>query len=155
MKKSFLLPVCDDGCSRRTLLKGIGVAAVASLLPGCMQQGSNVPGASTTTCGSDICIDLSQAANAPLAQVGGALIVDTSTDTIMVIRTSDTAVVALSAICTHAGCTCNFESSSNELVCPCHGSVFSETGAVVNGPARRALKVYSASLTNNVITLVA
>jgi cytochrome b6-f complex iron-sulfur subunit len=153
MKKSFLLPVCD--CSRRTLLKGIGVAAVASLLPGCTQQGSNVPSATTTTCGSDICIDLSVKANAPLAQVGGALVVDAASDTIMVIRTSDTALVALSAICTHAGCECNFDGGSNQLVCPCHGSVFAETGAVVNGPARRPLKVYSVTLANNMVTLAA
>lgn len=142
-------------CSRRALLKGVGIAAVASLLPGCTQQGSDVPNAKTSACGSDVCIDLTVAANAPLVQVGGALLVDAASDTIMVIRTSDTAVVALSAICTHDGCSCNFDSASGRIVCPCHGSVFDETGAVVNGPARRPLKLYTATLAADMITLVA
>ena len=44
--------------------------------------------------------------------------------------------VAFSAICTHAGCTVNFDQSSDEFVCPCHGSVYNAvTGAVISGPA--------------------
>jgi cytochrome b6-f complex iron-sulfur subunit len=71
----------------------------------------------------------------------------------MVIRASDTEVIALPAVCTHAGCTSNFDKASNQIVCPCHGSVFSETGAVIQGPARRPLQVYSAPLANDIITV--
>ena len=69
------------------------------------------------------------------------------------VRTSDTTVVALSAICTHAGCTMDYDSGAHELACPCHGSMFSRTGQVVSGPAQSAVKVYNAALANNVITV--
>ena len=47
---------------------------------------------------------------------------------------------AYSAICTHRACTVNY-SSSGELACPCHGSVFDSANgaAVIEGPAKRPL----------------
>jgi cytochrome b6-f complex iron-sulfur subunit len=144
-----------DGCSRRLLLQGIGVAAVGLVVLGCGQSGSSEATASTTACGSATCIDLGDPANAKLAAVGGAMLVDTANDTVMVIRTSATEVIALSAICTHSGCSMDFDASRNLLTCPCHGSEFDESGAVTRGPANRALRVYTASLAGNVITLQA
>jgi Rieske Fe-S protein len=48
---------------------------------------------------------------------------------------------AYSAICTHRSCTVNY-SSSGELACPCHGSVFDSANgaAVIEGPATRPLQ---------------
>jgi Rieske Fe-S protein len=88
-----------------------------------------------------------------LASVGGAVAVDAPADTIIVVRTSETEVAALSAICTHEGCENLYTPSTKTFDCPCHGSQFSLTGAVVRGPARRSLKVYAATLANNVITV--
>jgi thiosulfate dehydrogenase [quinone] large subunit len=43
--------------------------------------------------------------------------------------------VAFSAVCTHAGCTVRFDSSSLEFVCPCHGGTYdASTGQVTGGP---------------------
>jgi thiosulfate dehydrogenase [quinone] large subunit len=45
---------------------------------------------------------------------------------------------AFSAICSHAGCTVQFQSGG--FICPCHGSQFDgTTGAVLNGPAPSGL----------------
>lgn len=50
--------------------------------------------------------------------------------------------IALLASCTHAGC--QPEPVGDRLVCPCHGSEFSGTGEVLQGPAERALTRYEA-----------
>ena len=59
-------------------------------------------------------------------------------DQVVLRRTSDTEVVALTAICTHSGCT--VRAAGALLVCPCHRSEFDAvTGAVRQGPAQEAL----------------
>jgi thiosulfate dehydrogenase [quinone] large subunit len=51
----------------------------------------------------------------------------------ILIRESDGSLRAFSAICTHAGCTVTYQ--SGEIICPCHGGVYSaQTGDVVSGP---------------------
>jgi thiosulfate dehydrogenase [quinone] large subunit len=42
---------------------------------------------------------------------------------------------AFSAVCTHAGCTVNYDPSSRQFVCPCHGGTYSASdGRVLGGP---------------------
>ena len=56
----------------------------------------------------------------------------------IVIRQSDGSLRSFSAVCTHAGCTVGYQ--GGEIVCPCHGGVFSaQTGAVVGGPPPQGL----------------
>ena len=53
-----------------------------------------------------------------------------------VVQPTPGAFRAFSAICTHAGCTVQFEEGSRTFACPCHGSIFNaNTGAVIRGPA--------------------
>ena len=44
---------------------------------------------------------------------------------------------ALLMYCTHKGCELN--PAGNQLVCPCHGSEFTNTGKVLEGPADKDL----------------
>jgi nitrite reductase/ring-hydroxylating ferredoxin subunit len=44
-----------------------------------------------------------------------------------------------SAICTHLGCIVAWDPSAKGWSCPCHGSLFSPDGKVINGPAVKEL----------------
>jgi cytochrome b6-f complex iron-sulfur subunit len=51
---------------------------------------------------------------------------------------------ALSAICTHLGCTVTYNGEA--LACPCHGSRFTARGANLAGPAPRPLPYLALTL---------
>jgi len=48
-------------------------------------------------------------------------------------------VHALSPICTHVGCEVKWNNAEQSWDCPCHGTRYSYTGTVVNGPATKNL----------------
>jgi nitrite reductase/ring-hydroxylating ferredoxin subunit len=54
---------------------------------------------------------------------------------------------AVSAVCTHLGCTVNL--SGNGFHCPCHGSVFDQGGAVRSGPAPAPLTWFELTLSRD------
>ncbi|MBW1681565.1 MAG: ubiquinol-cytochrome c reductase iron-sulfur subunit [Deltaproteobacteria bacterium] len=47
---------------------------------------------------------------------------------------------ALSARCSHLGCTVRFDEVTQTFRCPCHGSVFDADGKRLEGPARKPLE---------------
>lgn len=55
------------------------------------------------------------------------------------VKQSATEVVVFSPICTHLGCRYNWQAAAGVFVCPCHNSVFDQTGKVLSGPAPRPL----------------
>ncbi len=54
---------------------------------------------------------------------------------------------AVSAVCTHLGCTVNLAGTG--FHCPCHGSVFDHAGAVVSGPAPSSLTWFLLTLSRD------
>ncbi|MGE0451654.1 MAG: ubiquinol-cytochrome c reductase iron-sulfur subunit [Vicinamibacterales bacterium] len=53
---------------------------------------------------------------------------------IFLVKVAEDEVRALSSTCTHLGCRVSWDSSTEQLRCPCHGGVYDRTGAVVAGP---------------------
>jgi cytochrome b6-f complex iron-sulfur subunit len=49
---------------------------------------------------------------------------------------------AIYKVCTHLGCLYKWVESNDRFECPCHGSKFLQTGARIDGPARRNLDVF-------------
>jgi len=91
-------------------------------------------------------------AASPLAVVGGAATVSASTGTYLVARTAQNACTTVTAVCTHEGCAVNGFANAR-YVCPCHGSEFTTSGAVVQGPASSPLRQFPTTFDNNVVTI--
>ena len=89
-----------------------------------------------------------------LASVGSAAILQTSLGTFLVARTAQDTFSVLSATCTHEACTITGYSGS-QFVCPCHGSQFTASGGVANGPATRSLPSFPAQFAGGVLTFTA
>jgi Rieske Fe-S protein len=53
----------------------------------------------------------------------------------ILMMSADGSLSALSILCTHVCCECEYIRSNKVIACPCHGSVFDLSGSVVNGPA--------------------
>lgn len=125
------------GCSRREfnlLLCGAAVelAACGSSLP------TVAPAGNTVT--------LAYAQFPALASPGGAVVVGVKDSfPIVVVRTGDTSAVALSATCTHAGCTVGYDAPRDRIHCDCHDANFDSAGKVLGGPTSIPLPVYAAT----------
>ncbi len=65
----------------------------------------------------------------------------------LLIRRDRNGYSAMSLVCTHQTClVAAAVDGEHELLCPCHGSRFSGTGKVIQGPARRDLPYYELSV---------
>ncbi len=133
-----------------------GLAALASVLPGCgsptSPSGSAPPLPALTggVSGGVLTVTIDPASS--VATVGGAALVQSSSAAFLVSRTAPDTFVALTAVCTHEGCTINaFRSPA--YVCPCHGSEFSTSGSVLKGPASRVLRQFATQFTGTTLTI--
>lgn len=62
---------------------------------------------------------------------------------VFVLRKSETEILVLSNKCTHLGCHVNWNSETQEYVCPCHDAQFGSNGEVLGGPPPRPLDRYA------------
>ncbi len=53
---------------------------------------------------------------------------------------------ALSATCTHLGCTVQYRADLHEIWCPCHNGIYDLNGRNVSGPPPRPLDVFDVHL---------
>ena len=65
---------------------------------------------------------------------GGGQIVTRDGEKVAVSRTADGSLHAVSPVCTHLRCTVTWNEAEHSWDCPCHGSRFAPTGAVLNAP---------------------
>jgi cytochrome b6-f complex iron-sulfur subunit len=114
----------------------------------------NDPGGTTggTTGGTvDFSLDLSTTAYSALNTNGGSVY----KNGLIIAKTMNGEYVALSAACTHEGSTIGFDSASNRFHCPNHGSNFTVSGSVINGPAATSLRKYNTQLSGTTLRVYA
>ncbi len=126
---------------RRQFLGLFGVGALASSLPvvlaACYPKQSTAP-TSEASPGADGFLEVGTVAE--LDQEGSIL--NKEFELIVVRNPEDNSLVALNPECPHQGCTVNWDKSTQNLVCPCHGSKFAADGGVVKEPATKPLANY-------------
>ena len=138
---------------RRDLIHQIVVGGVTffvlpQVLTSCSKDEDEPDPPGTGGTGStSITVDLN--ANPALKDAGGSLI----TRSIIVINLGEGNFTALSSVCTHQGCEVGYDQAANDIKCPCHGSVYTTAGAVINGPAPRALRSYTITQEGDILTI--
>jgi nucleotide-binding universal stress UspA family protein/nitrite reductase/ring-hydroxylating ferredoxin subunit len=99
----------------------------------------SVPKDVAETAPCDVLVARTVAQNLEEIAPGEGGIVKLGDHKVAVYRDTKGKVTTLSAKCTHQGCTVKWDAGENGWLCPCHGSRYSPTGQVVNGPAERPL----------------
>lgn len=130
--------------ARRTVLAAAGAVGAAGVLAACGSGGSSPtasPAPSSPT-GTSPSASPKGGGGAVLATtsevpVGGGKVIDGKA--VIVTQPKQGDYLAFSSICTHQGCTVGGV-ENGKIVCPCHGSEFSDTtGEVLKGPATQPL----------------
>lgn len=72
---------------------------------------------------------------------------------VVVTQPAEGDIRGFTAVCPHQGCLVS-EVTNNEILCPCHGSLFSaEDGAVLTGPATTGLAPVDVSVVDDQVVL--
>ena len=112
------------GVDRRTILRAGTAGTVIVALPFACGQGSSAPPSGPIAAG-----------NVSAVTVGSLKVIDNA-----VLGRDAAGLYAMTAVCTHQGCTVEAVSATVALECPCHHSRFDQHGAVTQGPAASPLQ---------------
>ena len=89
----------------------------------------------------------------PVDQVGVGSGVVYDGPKVVVTQPAEGDIRGFTAVCPHQGCLVS-EVTNNEILCPCHGSLFSaEDGAVITGPATTGLAPVDVSVVDDQVVL--
>ena len=136
----------EPALSRRAALRGVGVTVVGAVAGYLVARNSGAARPASPTAAANSYGSL----YGPGSGNGGRLLarltelrpgsgVVLADQNVVVTLASDSSVHGFSATCTHQGCTVSAV-HDGVITCPCHGSRFDgRTGAVITGPALRAL----------------
>jgi len=139
---------------------GLGFAAVCTgcALASCGKGGNPAPGG----------VDVGGATPPPAQGSGNVFTLDLSSQltnigdsksmngVILVRLAADNVASSFTAVqvaCTHQGTAIGYNEGQHRFICPAHGSEFSNTGAVLVGPASSPLRQYTVSVDGNNLTV--
>lgn len=128
---------------------GLAATCVACLAAACSQDEPLTPGNGPIVPTSGLTVNLAteiRNVNEFIAK-SGVIVIRTATGN------SAASFLAFSSSCPHAGATVEYNSSTSTFFCAAHGSAFSATGALVQGPATRGLTKLSVDITGTTLTV--
>lgn len=129
------------GCSRRSFLQTLGLAASSALLPSI--SWADAP--------PEAVIPLDKLPG--LDKPGDGLHIKLKGQDVLLIRVSESEIVALDPACRHKKCGVKFESGWDKIKCKCHGSRYDLRGQVLNGPATKDLAVFPAEISEGALRI--
>ena len=134
---------------QKVILGTTSLIILPEVFTSCSKDNTDPGGGNGNGGGTNITLDLTVAANAALNTAGGSII----SKGVIIANTGNNVFVAIDSVCTHMGCTIGYSLAANNFPCPCHGSIYSTTGAVINGPATIGLKSYPVTKSGNILTV--
>jgi cytochrome b6-f complex iron-sulfur subunit len=148
VEPSKILPVPEESESgtRRAFLIAAGAAGLcytaALAYPIYRYLASPAEMAASTSAVTEVTLK-----DAQKLPAGSALMFKFGSSPAMLIHHQDGSWVALTAVCTHLGCTVQYEAQMNRIHCACHGGVYDpRTGANVSGPPPKPLKLFKVAI---------
>ena len=119
------------------LLTAAGISVFTSLIASCSKDSPSSPDTGNGDDDNSVSISLND--YPALQQVGGFATLTLGSTPAILFRIDESTFKTLSRVCTHEGCTVNWENTNNRFDCPCHGSRFNKDGDVTTGPAAQPL----------------
>ncbi|BCM90230.1 cytochrome b6-f complex iron-sulfur subunit [Abditibacteriota bacterium] len=139
----------NSSFSRRAFLEGAAATVGAALIAGCGSGSSQTPQAKESGQGYTL-------ANTQLPPNGEAIAFTFPNGKAgLLYRSKEGQSGAVSAVCTHQGCTVEWTDGNPQAAfsCPCHQSKFDLQGKQLGGPAKAPLAHYAATQNNTDIEL--
>jgi Rieske Fe-S protein len=127
--------------SRRNFIQ-IGLATLGAAWAGTWLQSRLFPAQQASTQVEPVRFPLSE------LPVGGSRQITYAGLPVMVLRTPES-IKAFSMICTHLGCTIEWQAGQSEFYCPCHDGRFDQFGEVTAGPPPVPLEQFPVRVTND------
>jgi cytochrome b6-f complex iron-sulfur subunit len=131
---------------QKSIVLACGVAGATAFLEACQKTNNQVGTAPSV----NFTIDISSSQYSALQNKGGYVYYSQSN--IIIAKDMVGNFIALYDVCPHAGCTIQFDGNKT-FVCPCHNSLFDESGNVTQGPANSGVKKYNTSLNGTKLTI--
>ena len=148
-RRQFCTGACQvaSGATLATLVSACGGGASSPTSPSGMASQLGV--SAGRLAGSGVQVNV---AGSALADVGGAVLVQSTAGVFLLARVGASTFSAVDAVCSHESCTVTGAEGAT-YVCPCHGSRYSRSGQVLAGPARASLRQFATTFTDGLVTI--
>lgn len=136
---------------------GISFASCSSVTdPGTDSNGQtdvdpSDPDSPITIDGNTITLNLDSDELENLRSQGGWLLISEANT--LVVNVDGETLRSFTSVCTHAGCSTNWNFNGSRFTCTCHNSQFNTSGEVVQGPANRDLEEFDVERDDNIVVI--